>query len=419
MAYKIAVIPGDGVGPEVISEGRKVLDAVSEVENFEIEWREFPHGAEHYLKTGELLGEETLKEIERCDAIYFGSIGDPRVPTGVLEQGILLTLRFYFDQFVNLRPVKLFEGVPTPLAGKRPEDIDFCVVRENTEDFYVGAGGRVKLANASKQKAAKGAAGAGKGVERQVLEIKRSLYQLKFGLEIEGDADEIAYQIGVLSRKGCERVIRFAFEFARARRRSGGGGGAGEGEERERSQGQGQEQGRSRKKVTSVDKANVLTHAYGFWREIFSEIAKEYPEIETEFAFVDAVAMWFVKNPENFDVVVTPNMFGDILTDLGAMIQGGLGLAPGANINPEGVSMFEPIHGSAPKYAGKGIANPIATIWAGSLMLEQLGERKAAEIVLKAISEVLRERKVLTPDLGGSSKTSDVGDEIAKKVKAS
>jgi len=397
MAYKIAVIPGDGVGPEVISEGRKVLDAVSEVENFEIEWREFPHGAEHYLKTGELLGEETLKEIERCDAIYFGSIGDPRVPTGVLEQGILLTLRFYFDQFVNLRPVKLFEGVPTPLAGKRPEDIDFCVVRENTEDFYVGAGGRVKLANASKQRAERGAA-KGKGVERQVLEIKRSLYQLKFGLEIEGDADEIAYQIGVLSRKGCERVIRFAFEFARARR---GGESAG------------------RKKVTSVDKANVLTHAYGFWREIFSEIAKEYPEIETEFAFVDAVAMWFVKNPENFDVVVTPNMFGDILTDLGAMIQGGLGLAPGANINPEGVSMFEPIHGSAPKYAGKGIANPIATIWAGSLMLEQLGERKAAEIVLKAISEVLRERKVLTPDLGGSSKTSDVGDEIAKKVKGS
>ena len=397
MAYKIAVIPGDGVGPEVISEGRKVLDAVSEVENFEIEWREFPHGAEHYLKTGELLGEETLKEIERCDAIYFGSIGDPRVPTGVLEQGILLTLRFYFDQFVNLRPVKLFEGVPTPLAGKRPEDIDFCVVRENTEDFYVGAGGRVKLANASKQRAERGAA-KGKGVERQVLEIKRSLYQLKFGLEIEGDADEIAYQIGVLSRKGCERVIRFAFEFARARR---GGESAG------------------RKKVTSVDKANVLTHAYGFWREIFSEIAKEYPEIETEFAFVDAVAMWFMKNPENFDVVVTPNMFGDILTDLGAMIQGGLGLAPGANINPEGVSMFEPIHGSAPKYAGKGIANPIATIWAGSLMLEQLGERKAAEIVLKAISEVLKERKVLTPDLGGSSKTSDVGDEIAKKVKAS
>ena len=395
MAYKIAVIPGDGVGPEVISEGRKVLDAVSEVENFEIEWREFPHGAEHYLKTGELLGEETLKEIERCDAIYFGSIGDPRVPTGVLEQGILLTLRFYFDQFVNLRPVKLFEGVPTPLAGKRPEDIDFCVVRENTEDFYVGAGGRVKLANASKQGAEREAA-KGKGAERQVLEIKRSLYQLKFGLEIEGDADEIAYQIGVLSRKGCERVIRFAFEFARARR---GGESAG------------------RKKVTSVDKANVLTHAYGFWREIFSEIAKEYPEIETEFAFVDAVAMWFVKNPENFDVVVTPNMFGDILTDLGAMIQGGLGLAPGANINPEGVSMFEPIHGSAPKYAGKGIANPIATIWAGSLMLEQLGERKASEIVLKAISEVLKERKVLTPDLGGSSKTSDVGDEIAKKVK--
>ncbi len=372
--YKIAVIRGDGIGPEVISEGKKVLDAVSEFENFELEWIEYPHGAEHYLKTGELIGEDTLKELERCDAIYFGSIGDPRVETGVLEQGILLTMRFYFDQYVNLRPVKLLEGVSTPLAGKRPEDIDFSVVRENTEDFYVGIGGRAKA----------------KGKKREELEIVRKLYHIKFGLDIETDADELAYQIGVVTREGCERVIRFAFELAR-------------------------EEGK--KKVTSVDKANVLTHGYGFWREIFSEVALEYPEIDTEFNFVDAICMWLVKNPEWYQVVVTPNMFGDIITDLGAMIQGGLGLAPGANINPDGVSMFEPIHGSAPKYKGKGISNPVATIWAGAMLLETVGEKSASEMVLSAIESVLREGKVRTYDLGGNSKTSEVGDAIVEGIR--
>ncbi|MCW3133088.1 MAG: isocitrate/isopropylmalate family dehydrogenase [Methanophagales archaeon] len=266
--YKIAVIRGDGIGPEVISEGKKVFEAVSELENFELEWIEYPHGAEHYLKTGELIGEDTLKELERNDAIYFGSIGDPRVETGVLEQGILLTMRFYFDQYVNLRPVKLLEGVSTPLAGKRPEDIDFSVVRENTEDFYVGIGGRAK---AERKK-------------REELEIVRKLYYIKFGLDIETDADELAYQIGVVTREGCERVMRFAFELARDE---------------------------GKKKVTSVDKANVLTHGYGFWWEIFSEVAREYPEIDTEFNFVDAICMWLVKNPEWYQVVVTPNMFGD------------------------------------------------------------------------------------------------------------
>ncbi|RLG36233.1 3-isopropylmalate dehydrogenase [Methanosarcinales archaeon] len=403
--YRIAVVPGDGIGPEVISEGRKVIDAVSEMENFDVEWREFPNGAEHYLRTGELVSEETLKEMERCDAIYLGSVGDPRVPPGVLEQGILLTIRFYFDQYVNLRPVKLFEGVPTPLAGKGPDDIDFCVIRENTEDFYVGAGGRVKSAYSAISK-------------KEVLEIRRNLYNLKFGLEIEGDADEIAYQIGIISRKGCERVIKFAFERARERGRE-----RMTAAERDMAEGAEEKTGEAGKrrvsKVTSVDKANVLTHAYGLWREVFSEIAKEYPEIETEFAYVDAVTMWFVKNPENFDVVVVPNMFGDIITDLGAIIQGGLGLAPGGNINPEGVSMFEPIHGSAPKYAGKGVANPIATIWAGALMLEQLGERGASDKIINAISSLLKERKILTPDIGGTSKTSEVGDAIVKKVRGS
>lgn len=373
MKHNIAVIRGDGIGPEIISEGVKVLDAVSELDNFELEWVEYPHGAEHYLSTGELINEDTLKELEQYDTIYFGCIGDPRVDTGVLEQGILLNMRFYFDQYVNLRPVKLLEGVPTPLAGKGPADIDFTVVRENTEDFYVGIGGRVK-----------------DGKKSEKLEIVRERYQVKFGLDIETDSDELAYQIGILTREGCERVMKYAFELARA-------------------------QGKN--KVTSVDKANVLTHGYGFWREVFNEVAHEYPEIETNFNFVDALCMWLVKNPEWYQVIVAPNMFGDIITDLGAMIQGGLGLAPGGNINPDGVSMFEPIHGSAPKYKGKGVSNPIATIWAGAMLLEAVGEKSASEKVINAIETVLREGQVRTYDLGGNSKMSEVGDAIVSEMK--
>ncbi|MGB3457966.1 MAG: isocitrate/isopropylmalate dehydrogenase family protein [Halobacteriota archaeon] len=373
MKHNIAVIRGDGIGPEVISEGVKVLDAVSELDNFELEWVEYPHGAEHYLSTGELINEDTLKELEQYDTIYFGCIGDPRVDTGVLEQGILLNMRFYFDQYVNLRPVKLLEGVPTPLAGKGPADIDFTVVRENTEDFYVGIGGRVKGRKKSEE-----------------LEIVRERYHVKFGLDIETDSDELAYQIGILTREGCERVMKYAFELARA-------------------------QGKN--KVTSVDKANVLTHGYGFWREVFNEVAHEYPEIETDFNFVDALCMWLVKNPEWYQVIVAPNMFGDIITDLGAMIQGGLGLAPGGNINPDGVSMFEPIHGSAPKYKGKGVSNPIATIWAGAMLLESVGEKSASEKIINAIETVLREGQVRTYDLGGNSKMSEVGDAIVSEMK--
>ena len=374
--YKIAVFGGDGIGPEVIREGKKVLEAVSEHENFELRWIDYPNGGEYYLRTGELLSEETLKELEQCDAIYFGSIGDPRVEPGILERGILLTLRFFFDQYVNLRPVKLLEGVPSPLAHHEHEhehDIDFLVVRENTEDFYVSIGGRVKGNKSSKE-----------------LELVRNLYNIKFKLDIESDADELAYQIGVITREGCERVMRFAFELARKT---------------------------GKKRVTSVDKANVLTEGYGFWREVFNEVAREYPDIETEFNYVDAMCMWLVKNPEWYKVVVAPNMFGDIITDLGAMIQGGLGLAPGANINPDGVSMFEPIHGSAPKYSGKGVSNPIAAIWAGAMLLENIGESRASEIVLHAIEAVLRDGKVRTYDLGGKSKTGEVGDAIVSAIK--
>ncbi|MEA1908287.1 MAG: isocitrate/isopropylmalate dehydrogenase family protein [Euryarchaeota archaeon] len=373
--YKIPVIPGDGIGPEIVAEGKKVLDTAGEVYGFDIDWIRYPHGAEHYLETGELMSEDTLKELSGYDAIYLGSIGDPRIPPGVLEQGILLTARFYFDQYINLRPVKLLKGVATPLKDKGPEEIDFVVVRENTEDLYIGVGGR-------------GSAGKSHGT----AEIVRNLYHVKFDLDVETDADEIAYQIGLISRQGSERVIKYAFELA---------------------------SGPTRKQhLSSVDKANVMTDIYGFWREVFTSVADGYPNIETDFNFVDAICMWFVKNPEWFDVVVTPNMFGDIITDLGAMIQGGLGLAPGGNINPDGVSMFEPIHGSAPKHKGLNKVNPIATIWAGAMLIEELGERDAAQSIIGAIEANLADGNVKTYDLGGSASTSDVGDDIARRLSA-
>ncbi|CAD7771352.1 3-isopropylmalate/3-methylmalate dehydrogenase [Candidatus Methanoperedenaceae archaeon GB50] len=370
--YKIPVIPGDGIGPEIVAEGCKVIDAAGERFGFDVEWIHYPHGADHYLATGELISEDVLRELAEYPVIYLGSVGDDRVKPGVLEKGILLAMRFYFDQYINLRPVKLLGGVWTPLEGKTPDDIDFVVVRENTEDFYIGIGNRVK-----------------EGRSKDLLEVHRSLYNVRFNLDIETDSEEIAYQIGLLSKEGSRRVIRYAFELASTRE----------------------------KHLSSVDKANVLTDIYGFWREEFSRIARDYPDVKTDFNFVDAITMWFVKNPEWFDVLVTPNMFGDIITDLGAMIQGGLGLAPGGNINPEGTSMFEPIHGSAPKYKGQNKVNPIATIWAGAMLLEHLGENEAATTIVKAIEENLMNGRVRTYDLGGRSTTSDVGDEIARLVK--
>lgn len=339
-----------------------------------LDWKYYPYGADHYLATGEVLPESALKEMSKSDAIYLGAVGDPRVKPGILEKELLLKLRFYFDQYVNLRPIKLYPGVACPLKNKGPEHVNFYVVRENTEDFYVGVGDRLKGKKHS-----------------STLEIKRELYNLKFNVDVENDrASEVAYQVGIITREGAKRVIEFAFELAKKKNKN---------------------------RVTSVDKANVLTSVYSLWREVFEEVAKGYKGVETEFAFVDAITMWFVKNPEWYQVVVTPNMFGDIITDLGAMIQGGMGLAPGGNINPEGISMFEPIHGSAPKYKGMNKANPIATILAGQLMLETLGEQKAADLVEKAVIEVLREGKVRTYDMGGSSTNIQVGDAIARKVK--
>jgi len=373
MNYKVPVVPGDGIGPEIIAEGRRVLEAVSDKHGFSIDWIEFPLGAEHYLKTGELVSEETLKELGKYKAIYLGSIGDPRVKPGILEKGVLLAMRFYFDQYINLRPVKLLEGVWTPLKGKGSKDIDFIVVRENTEDFYIGIGSRAKA-----------------GHSHADFEVKRALYNIKFGLDIDSDSEEIGYQIGEVSKEGCRRVIKYAFDLAMKRE----------------------------KQVSSVDKANVLSDIYGFWREVFTEVAHTYPSVKTDFNFVDAITMWFVKNPEWFDVVVAPNMFGDIITDLGAMIQGGLGLAPGANLNPEGTSMFEPIHGSAPKYKGMNKVNPIATIWSGAMLLDHLGQPKAAEDIVNAIERNLFEGRIRTYDLGGSSTTSEVGTEIARLVRS-
>jgi tartrate dehydrogenase/decarboxylase/D-malate dehydrogenase len=352
--HRVAAVGGDGIGPEIIAEGKKVLDAAGERFSFDIEWHDFDIGADRYLETGELLTDQDLRDLGRFRAIYFGAIGDERITPGILEKGILLRIRFHFDQYINLRPVKL---------------LDFVVVRENTEDFYVGLGSRLK------------------GSQKTVLSVERDLYSAEFGLDIRSDAEELAYQIGIITREGSARVIAYAFELARNRR----------------------------KRLTSVDKANVLSDVYGLWREVFSEKAREYPDVSTEFSFVDAITMWFVKNPEWFDVVVTPNMFGDIITDLGAMIQGGLGLAPGANINPKGTSMFEPIHGSAPKYKGLGVANPLATIWAGSMLLDHLGEHKAAVGVLSAIERSIAEGKV-TKDMGGLLSTSAVGDAIAAIV---
>ncbi|BDC35756.1 MAG: 3-isopropylmalate dehydrogenase [Candidatus Methanoliparum thermophilum] len=371
-SYKIPVIPGDGIGPEVITEGKKVMEAAAELFQFDISWIDFDIGAERYIKTGKLIEEEELKELSRYKAIYLGAVGDPKVKPGILEKGILLKIRFYFDQYINLRPIKLLKGVETPIKNKKPEDINFLVIRENTEDFYVGIGGRVE-----------------RGKSKQELELARDLYSIKFGLDIEHDADEIAYQIGVISKEGARRVIEYAFERSMERR----------------------------KNLSSVDKANVLSDIYGFWRDVFGEVSKGYPDVETSFYFVDAITMWFVKNPEWFDVIVTPNMFGDIITDLGAMIQGGMGLAPGGNINPSGTSMFEPIHGSAPKYKGKNVSNPIATIWAGSMILETLGEKKAAKTILDAIEENLSQRVALTRDLGGDSTTKEVGDAIVRMMK--
>jgi 3-isopropylmalate dehydrogenase len=346
-SYRVAVVPGDGTGPEVIAEGLKVLKAASAKYSFKLDLSHYDLGGERYKRTGEILSDETIEELRKFDAIYLGAIGHPDVKAGILEKGILLKLRFSLDQYINLRPVKLYAGVDTPLKDKKPEDIDFVVVRENTEGLYAGAGGFLK----------------------------------------KGTADEIATQESINTRKGVERCVRFAFEYCRKRNKA--------------------------KKLTLCGKTNVLTYAFDLWERTFYEVAKEYPDIKTEYAHVDATCMWMVKNPEWFDVIVTDNLFGDIITDLGAMIQGGMGIAAGGNINPAGVSMFEPIGGSAPKYTGLNVVNPLAAIMAGQMMMETLGEDNAAAAMEKAVMKVVAEKiKSMSAGQMGYS-TSEVGSLVA------
>ncbi|MCK4275503.1 MAG: 3-isopropylmalate dehydrogenase [Phycisphaerae bacterium] len=348
--YKIAVIPGDGTGPEVITEGVKVLKAASDRFGFGLDFTWYDYGGERYLRTGEVLPEGAVEDLKQHKAIYLGAIGHPDVKPGILEKGILLALRFALDQYINLRPVILYPGVDTPLKHKGPEDIDFVVVRENTEGLYAGAGGVLK----------------------------------------KGTPDEVAVQESINTRKGVERCIRFAFEYCKRRNQ--------------------------KKKLTLCGKTNVLTYAFDLWERTFYDVAGEYPDIATDYAHVDATCMWMVKNPEWFDTIVTCNMFGDIITNLGAMIQGGMGIAAGANINPDGVSMFEPIGGSAPKYAGKDVINPLAAICAVGMMLEQLGESKSARRVEQAVMWVTANKlsSLAAGKMGHS--TQQVGDLVAQAV---
>ena len=349
--YQVAVIPGDGTGPEVIREGRKVLEAAAGRGGFRVEWRAYDVGGARYLKTGEVLPDAVLKELREADAIYLGAIGHPDVKPGILEQGILLRLRFELDQYINLRPVKLYPGVWTPLKDKGPEHIDFVVVRENTEGLYAGVGGFLR----------------------------------------KGTPEEVALQTSVNTRRGVERCIRFAFDLTRKRAKA--------------------------KKLTLCGKTNVLTYAHDLWQRVFTEAAADYPDVRTDYTHVDACCMWMVKNPEWFDVIVTDNMFGDIITDLGAMIQGGMGIAAGGNLNPQGVSMFEPIGGSAPKYTGKGVINPLAAICAGGMLLEQLGEAQAAQAVERAVMQVTGTKlKSLSAGQMGYS-TSAVGDLVVAALR--
>jgi 3-isopropylmalate dehydrogenase len=347
---RIAVIGGDGTGPEVASEGVKVLAAVAELEGIQYETKDFDFGGDRYLAKGEVLPEGAVEELGTFDAILLGAIGHPDVAPGILERGLLLELRFRFDQYINLRPVKLFQGVETPLAGKGPEDIDFVVVRENTEDLYCGMGGFLK----------------------------------------KGTPDEVAMQTAVYTRKGCERCIRWAFEYTRKRNK--------------------------KKRLTLVAKTNVLTYGHDLWWRTFQDVAKEYQDVETDYNHVDACCMWMVKNPEYYDVIVTTNMFGDIITDLGGIVQGGMGVAAGGNINPEpgGTSMFEPMGGSAPKYTGKGAINPIATISAVAMLLENAGHQSASDRIMQAI-EVVTGTKMKSQAAGRMGySTSEVGDLVCE-----
>jgi 3-isopropylmalate dehydrogenase len=349
--YNIAVIPGDGTGPEVVREGQKVLSAAASKFGFKINYEEFDFGGERYLRTGEVLPENVSEQLKKFDSIFLGAIGHPDVKPGILEKGILLKLRFDLDQYINLRPIKLYPGVTTPLKDKGPEDIDYVVVRENSGDVYTGVG----------------------------------------GVTMKGTPHEVAIQNMVYSRMQVDRCLRYAFDYTRKRNK--------------------------KKTLALCGKTNVLTYVFDLWERAFQEIGQaEYPDINREYYHVDATSMWMVKNPEWFDVIVTTNMFGDIITDLGAITQGGMGIAAGGNINPEGVSMFEPIGGSAPKYTGKNIINPLASISCGGMMLEHLGETAAAKAIEDSVMYATANK---LKDMGAGKmgySTTEVGDLVAERI---
>lgn len=345
--YKMALIPGDGIGPEVTAEGVRVLDAVAALDGgFRFEWTRFPWGCDYYLKHGKMMDDDGVDRLKQFDAIYLGAVGAPGVPDHISLWGLLLAIRKGFDQYINLRPVRLLKGAPCPLKNVSPEDVDMTFIRENSEGEYAGSGAW--------------------------------LYK--------GQPNEVVIQNGVFSRLGCERVIRYAYELAR----------------------------REHKTLTSISKGNALNYSMVFWDQIFAEVGKEYPDVRTHTLLVDAASMFMVRDPKRFEIVVTSNLFGDILTDLGAAIAGGLGLAAGANLNPERKypSMFEPIHGSAPDIAGKGVANPLASIWSAAQILDFFGHEDWGRRVLDAIERLLTEKKTLTPDIGGTSSTQEVGSAV-------
>ena len=363
--HKIAVIGGDGIGPEVIAEGLKVLAAVSRKHNFVLETTRFDFGGERYLKTGHAMADEDINRLRAFDAIFLGGIGHPDVKPGILERGILLKLRFDLDQYINLRPVKLFENVSTPLKNAKPENIDYVVVRENTGDLYTGIG-----------------------------EFRN-----------KGTRDEVAVQSMIYSRHQVERCVRYAFELMKRKHARNPWRGLTK-----------EERGRGLiGKLTMCSKTNVLTYVYDLWDRVFQEVAKEYPQILTDYCHVDAICIYIVESPERFDGIVTGNMFGDIITDLAAVTQGGMGVAPSGNINPEGVGMFEPVHGTAPSLAGKGVANPVATILTAQMMLNHLGEESAAQNIEQAVRQTLKRMKSMLAGKMGYS-TSEIGDMVTDNL---
>ena len=350
--HRIAVIPGDGVGPEVTAEGLKVLAQASQAFGFAYETTTFPYGSDHYLATDEFMPQGQLDRFREYDAILLGAIGDPRLPPGLVERGVIAALRFGLDLYINLRPIKLYAEHLCPLKGKTPADVDMVVVRENTEDLYTGIGGYFK----------------------------------------RGTPDEVVIANQIFTRKGCERAVRYAFGLAAKRGKH--------------------------KKLTLVDKANAI-EVQQIWRRTVEEAAPDFPGVSFDFAYIDAACMWMVKNPEAFDVIVTPNLFGDILTDLGAMVQGGMGVAASGNIHPGKVSLFEPIHGSAPKYKGKNVVSPIAAIAAVGMMLEYLGEARAAAAIESSVAGLLANKRIPSLDASSGLKTSEVGDLVSAELSAS